>query len=176
MGWRWGGQELWPALSAIGMHARLVCQLLANGRLTAATSYIAAVNTPWRGGTQGTRNPHMNHHGRKRSLRSVKNEGDRWTLVLISPCSHSISKILCNNVKARRSWLFIKNIKKTWQITGCTPLAYTALSTFGCKCHGEGLSHFHCHCSERIFCFVCTNLLWAKTSRSSTLQMQSGRH
>lgn len=26
---------------------------------------------------------------------------------------------------------------------------YTALSTFGCKCHGEALTHFLCHCSEK---------------------------
>lgn len=104
------------------------------------------------------------------SSSSVNSRAHLTLLALLS------QKLLCNNVKARRSWLFVKNIKKTWQITGCTPLAYTALSTFGCKCHGEGLSHFHCHCSERIFSFVCTNLLWAKTSRSRTLQKQSGSH
>lgn len=30
---------------------------------------------------------------------------------------------------------------------------HTALSTFGCKCHAQALSHFLCHCSERIFSF-----------------------
>lgn len=42
VGW---GHQLRPALSAIGMHSRLVCQLLANGHLAAAMSHIAAVNT-----------------------------------------------------------------------------------------------------------------------------------
>lgn len=37
------------------------------------------------------------------------------------------------------------------------------------------LSHFLCHCSERIFSFVCTSLLWAKMSRSSALQTQTAR-
>ena len=42
VGW---GHQLRPALSAIGMHSRLVCQLLANGHLAAAMSRITAVNT-----------------------------------------------------------------------------------------------------------------------------------
>lgn len=42
VGW---GHQLTCALSSIGMHSRLVCQLLANGHLTAAMSHIAAVNT-----------------------------------------------------------------------------------------------------------------------------------
>lgn len=42
VGW---GHQLRPVLSAIGMHTRLVCQLLSNGHLSAAMSHIAAVNT-----------------------------------------------------------------------------------------------------------------------------------
>lgn len=38
------GHQLRLPLSTIGMHSRLVCQLPANGHLTAAVTHIAAVN------------------------------------------------------------------------------------------------------------------------------------
>lgn len=164
------GHQLRPALSAIGMCSRLVCQLPADGHLTAAMTHIAAVNTHTADTSHRRSAPssHVNNYMQKMIAeiqkcfvtpaigRGASKETSCSRLFLLA---HLLRQTLTATMKkAKRRWLFRKNIKKkSWQIAGCTPLAYTALSTFGCKCHGEGLTHFLCHCSERIFSFVCTN-------------------
>ena len=165
------GHQLRPALSAIGMCSCLVCQLPANGHLTAAMTHIAAVNTRAADAPRRRRAPssHANNYMQKTIAeiqkcfvtpvkgRGASKETSCSRLFLLPPLLRQTLTATMEKKKAKRRWLFRKNIKKSWQIAGCTPLAYTALSTFGCKCHGEGLTHFLCHCSERIFSFVCTN-------------------
>ena len=111
VGW---GHQLGPALSAIGMHSRLVCQLLANGHLTAAMSHNATVTTrtPLKYNEEEIHATHvnndmqqMNNDLKKGFLSSVKGRGEA-TASDLSCCTHLLLLALllkrhsdCNNVK-----------------------------------------------------------------------------